>query len=158
MSGKELNDRVIDAAQWSSVIIPILAEGHSLKLPFEGLSMHPFLVGGRDEVLIEAASGKRLKRGDIVLYIRDDGVHVLHRIHHTKEKKYYMLGDAQTWIEGPIAAKNVLAVVTTIFRKGKTIACSKLSYRVVSEFWLLMRPVRPHIIKINHWLHFIFKG
>ncbi|EQB21630.1 hypothetical protein UNSWDHB_1043 [Dehalobacter sp. UNSWDHB] len=153
MSGKELSDGFIPAYQWSSAILPVLNEGHALKLHFDGLSMYPLLVGGRDDVLIEAVSGKRLKRGDIVLYIRKDGMHVLHRIHHVEVSGYYMLGDAQTWIEGPIDEDDVRAVVTTIIRKGKSIECSALAYRWISELWLFMRSVRPQIIKIIHWVH-----
>lgn len=148
MSGKGLSDGFIPAVQWSAVILPILNEGHALKLPFEGLSMHPLLAGGRDEVMIEAASRKHLKRGDITLFKREDGMHILHRIHHVKDKKYYMLGDAQTWIEGPIEETDMLAVVTSIIRKGKTIECSRFSYRMISELWLCLRPLRPFILNI----------
>lgn len=147
MSVNKLSPGFIPAAQWSSAIMPVLAAGHTLRLPFAGLSMFPLLVGGRDEVIIAAASGRHLKRGDIVLYARKDGTHVLHRIHHVKNSMYYMLGDAQTWIEGPIREEEVLAVVTELIRKEKTIRCSERGYRFISELWLLVRPIRPQIIK-----------
>lgn len=152
MSGKRLNDGFIPAVQWSSAILPILNEGHTLRLPFKGLSMHPLLVGDRDEVIIETALGKCLQRGDIALYKRKDGMHVLHRIHHIKNKKYFMVGDAQTLIEGPVEESDVLAVVTTIIRKGKPIECNQLGYQFMSELWLLMRPVRPQIMKMIRWI------
>lgn len=148
MPGTELGRRVIPAAQWSSALLPILDEGRSLKLPLSGLSMYPLLVGGRDEVLITSVSGTRLKRGDIVLYSRNDGTHVLHRIHHIKNSLYYMLGDAHSWIEGPIEEEDVLAVATAVIRKGKMIACNQYSYRIISGLWLLMRPLRPRLARI----------
>ena len=157
MSVNKLSPGFIPAAQWSSAIMPVLAAGHTLKLPFAGLSMYPLLAGGRDEVIIAAASGRHLKRGDIVLYKRKDGTHVLHRIHHVKNSMYYMLGDAQTWIEGPVREEDVLAVVTELIRKGKTILCSKSGYRFISELWLLMRPMRPQIMKIVAHLPFLAK-
>lgn len=146
MSGNKLTAS-IPAIQWSTAILPILDEGHNLKLPLEGLSMAPLLVGGRDEVLIATVSGRRLKRGDIVLYVRKDGTHVLHRIHHIKNKMYYMLGDAHTWIEGPIKEKDVLAVTTAVIRKEKMILCSRYGYRILAGLWLLLRPARPLIIR-----------
>ncbi|WP_418792217.1 S24/S26 family peptidase [Phosphitispora sp. TUW77] len=157
MPANNLSQGYISADQWSSAIMPILAEGHTLRLPFEGLSMHPLLVGGRDEVIIAAASEKQLKRGDIVLYKRNDGTHVLHRIHHIKNSMYYMVGDAQTWIEGPIREEQVLAFVTEIIRKGKTIPCSDCGYRLISGLWLLARPLRPQIIKNLSHLRFFLK-
>lgn len=148
MPGEELSGGVIPAVQWSSAILPILDDGQNLKIPIKGLSMYPLLVGGRDEVLITTVLGKKLKRGDIVLYVREDGTHVLHRIHHLKNKKYYMLGDAQTWIEGPIKEEDVLAVATSVIRKGKMISCSQYGYRIIAGLWLLMRPLRPQLLRI----------
>ena len=154
MPGNELS-KVISAIQWSAAILPILAEGRNLKLPLSGLSMSPLLVGGRDEVLITSALEKRLRRGDIVLYVRKDGTHVLHRIHHVKNNQYYMLGDAHTWIEGPIQEEDVLAVATAVIRKGKMIVCRQYSYRIISGLWLLMRPLRPLILRIVRGLRSI---
>ena len=148
MFRNELSSGFISATQWSSAILPMLDEGRNLKLPLSGLSMSPLLVGGRDEVLITSVLGKRLRRGDIVLYVRKDGTHVLHRIHHVKNNLYYMLGDRHTWIEGPINKEDVLAVATAVIRKEKMISCSQYSYRIISDLWLLMRPLRPQILRI----------
>lgn len=148
---------MIPAVQWSSALLPFLAEGHSLKLPLEGASMVPLLVGGRDEVLVEEVSGKILRRGDIVLYIRQDGTHVLHRIHHIYNNKYFMLGDAQTWIEGPVNKEDILAAAVAVIRKGETITCSSRGYRFISGLWLVMRPVRPLILKIIYQKPFLIK-
>lgn len=148
MSENQLSNGFIPASQWSSAILPMLDEGRNLKLPLSGLSMSPLLVGGRDEVLITSVLGKKLKRGDIVLYVRKDGTHVLHRIHHVKSNMYYMLGDAHTLIEGPIKEEDVLAVATAVIRKEKMILCSQYSYRIISALWLFARPLRPIILKI----------
>jgi len=158
VSGNELSSGIISAAQWSSAILPILDEGCNLKLPLSGLSMYPLLVGGRDEVLITTVLRKKLKRGDIALYVRKDGTHVLHRIHHVKNNMYYMLGDAHTWIEGPIKEEDVLAVATTVIRKEKMILCSQYSYKIISGLWLLVRPLRPIILKIFRGLCCLWNG
>lgn len=156
MSGTELSRSFIPAAQWSAAILPILAEGYNLRLPLTGLSMYPLLVGGRDEVLISTVLEKRLKRGDVVLYVQKDGTHVLHRIHHVKNSMYYMLGDAQTWIEGPIKKEHVLAIATAVIRKEKMILCNKYSYRIISGLWLFMRPLRPLILRIVRGCAWLF--
>lgn len=144
----EIGEGIIPAVQWSAALLPLLGEGRSLKLPLSGFSMYPLLVGGRDEVLITTVVGKRLKRGDIVLYIRKDGTHVLHRIHHVKKNQFYMLGDAHSWIEGPINEEDVVAVATAVIRKGKTIVCSQSNYRIIAGLWLLMRRIRPLISRL----------
>ncbi|WP_052168594.1 S24/S26 family peptidase [Dehalobacter sp. CF] len=157
MSEKTINRNFIPAIVWSNALLPILAEGHLLRLPIEGLSMYPLLVGRRDEVLLADVKGKKLRRGDIVLYVRQDGTHVLHRIHHVDLNNYYMFGDAQTWIEGPINEDNVLGVVISVIRKGKAIECNSFGYRFISQIWMVMRPARPLILKIIDRIPIIVK-
>lgn len=146
MSGPGLKEVVISAADWTSAILPILSKGYRLRIPLKGMSMYPLLVGGRDEAVISSIGLKKPVRGDIVLYVGEDGIHALHRIHHVKGTDYYMLGDSQTWIEGPIKEDAVLAIATAIIRKGNKISCSNLFYRLIVEIWLLVRPLRPKIL------------
>lgn len=146
MFGEELNSEYISAVAWSSVLLPILSEGHYLKIPLSGTSMYPLLLGGRDDAIISSISGKKLKRGDIVMYVREDKTHVLHRIHHVKGTDCFMLGDSQTWIEGPIKEAAVLAIADQIIRKGRVISCNRLFYRFAVELWLLARPLRPSLL------------
>jgi len=126
---------------------PLMEEGCKIKIPLKGLSMYPFIVGGRDEVMLSGIGDRPLKKNDIVLYISSDGTQVLHRIHHIGKNGYFMLGDAQTVIEGPIQRENIYAIAETIIRKGKAISCSNLLYRAASCTWLALRPVRPFIIR-----------
>lgn len=148
---------IIPAVQWSSAILPVLNEGHILKIPLLGLSMFPLLSGGRDEAVISSIAGKKLKRGDIVLYVREDGTHVLHRIHHIKNDNFFMLGDAHTSVEGPIRRENVLAVAEAVIRKGKTISCNRADFWLISSIWLLVRPARPWIMNVAFKLYSFFK-
>jgi len=148
MSGPGLKEVVISAADWTSAILPILSKGYRLRIPLKGMSMYPLLVGGRDEAVISSIGLKKPVRGDIVLYVGEDGIHALHRIHHVKGTDYYMLGDSQTWIEGPIKEDAVLAVATDVIRKGKRISCTNAAYRFAAELWLLARPIRPGILYI----------
>lgn len=144
-----LRDNIISATDWVNAIKPLLEEGHFFRISPSGLSMYPFLVGGRDEVLLRSTAIKKPVKGDIALFRRDDGMHVLHRIHHIKNNRYYMLGDAQTAIEGPVKEENVIAVVETILRKNKKIASDNIILKALSGIWLIIRPLRPVFIKIK---------
>lgn len=146
MPGLKLKEGYISAAEWAPAILPVLSKGYSIKIPLKGMSMYPLLVGGRDEAVISSIGVKKPGRGDIVLYVSEDGIHALHRVHHVKGRDYYMLGDSQTWIEGPIKEDAVLAIATAIIRKGNKISCSNLFYRLIVEIWLLVRPLRPKIL------------
>lgn len=79
--------------------------------------MWPFLKEGRDSVIVKSLPVSSMHRGDIILYRRNDQILVLHRLHHKNKKDFFLTGDNQTQIEGPVRQKEVLGVVTTILAK-----------------------------------------
>lgn len=130
-----------------SIMLSMLEENQTLKITPIGSSMCPFFYGGRDNVYLQRPHFP-LKRGDIALFQREDGTQVIHRIHHTKlssgERLYYMLGDNQTRVEGPIQESQIFAKAVKILRKGKLIDCQRnYLYRIAAAAWLILRPVRP---------------
>lgn len=138
-------------------MLSMLEEDQTLKITPIGSSMCPFFYGGRDDVYLRRPHFP-LKRGAIALFQREDGTQVIHRIHHIKcasgERLYYMLGDNQTWLEGPIAENEILAEATQIIRKGKLIDCQRNRlYRLTAAIWLILRPVRPPIMHLWNKLH-----
>ena len=44
---------------------------------------------------------------------------VMHRIYNVKNEEYYLIGDAQTVIEGPIQREQIFAIIIKVKRKGK---------------------------------------
>ena len=64
--------------------------------------MYPLFHPGRDEAVIEAYPIHLLRRGDIILYRREQGILVLHRICRITSDGFYLVGDNQTEIEGPL--------------------------------------------------------
>lgn len=130
----------------------LLAEGKSIQIKPQGYSMYPVLVPGRDEAIVEPIGTKKLQRGDVVLYRREPavtgGILVLHRIWKCKEDGYYLVGDNQKEIEGPLRAEQMKGIMVGLVRKGKYISVQNIPYRMVTGLWLLLRPVRPVISKI----------
>lgn len=143
------NNYKILADEWVPFFLEQIKSGKKLVIEPQGNSMYPFLIDGRDSVVLELPNGS-LKKGDVCLYRRDNGIYVLHRIHHKNKKGYYMLGDSQTWIEGPLKEEQIIAVVHTMIRKGKEIKRERFSYRLCYRLWMIVRPVRPFFIRC--WL------
>lgn len=140
---------MIRADDWVPTIIPYIEEGLTVKIVPQGFSMVPFITGGRDEVNLVKISDD-LKRGDIVVYRRDSAIYVLHRIYKIKGDDYYMLGDAQTEIEGPLRRDQIIAKVESYYRKGKLIVCQGRRERFEYKLWFMVRPLRPLVIKLNN--------
>ena len=104
-------------------LLPFIEEAFSkdmtFKIPITGTSMNPFLVEGRDYVLIEKPR-LPLEIGDVPLYRRDNGTFVLHRVVDKTEKGYVMCGDNQFILEKGIEDKHIIGVMCTVCRDGKT--------------------------------------
>lgn len=129
-------------------IYPIIKEkidnGGTVQLPITGKSMRPLLVWGRDTV--EIVKCENPKKGDIIFYLRDNGQFVLHRIIGTDENGYILCGDNQWVKEYGIKDHNIIAVVRSITRKGKVIQVTNVPYRIYSNVWIAMMPVRKPIL------------
>lgn len=129
----------------------LLQDGNTIQIKPQGYSMYPVLVPGRDEAVIEPIGDRKLRRGDVVLYRRDPqvtgGILVLHRIWKCKQDGYYMVGDNQKEIEGPLRAGQIKGIMVGLVRKGKYISAKNVFYCIATRGWLLLRPVRPGISK-----------
>lgn len=143
----------VASAEWIPVLLQGLEKGKKIEIIPDGYSMYPFLVSKRDKVILTKLPDK-VRRGDICLFRRPDGIHVVHTVHHLDESGYYFVGDSQREIEGPVPAESVLARADAIVRREKTISCDCWSYRCIHGIWLNIRPMRYTIImcwmKIRH--------
>ena len=120
----------------------LLEAGKAVMVKPQGYSMYPAIVPGRDAVIVQKVDTSKLKRGDVVLYRRDTGILVIHRLYKRDKKGYYMVGDNQTMVEGPLRADQIKGKMTVLIRKDKKIYTDSLLYRVPCAIWLFMRPVR----------------
>ncbi|MBP5281084.1 MAG: S24/S26 family peptidase [Lachnospiraceae bacterium] len=139
----------------------VLAQNNSVQFSTTGFSMYPLLNPGKmDQVIVEPLGERRLRRGDVVLYRRNgevgktdaegfaEGILVLHRIHHIKGDEFYMVGDNQTQIEGPLGRDQLRGVMTYRVRKGKRLSVKNVLYRTSTGLWLTVRPLRPKIMRM----------
>lgn len=119
-----------------------LQEGRTLQIKPQGYSMYPMFVPGRDEAVIAPVKPAELKRGDVALYRREEGILVLHRlVRHTKEG-FYFVGEQQTEVEGPLRADQIKGVLIEFIRNGRRISIQNPLYVLISRLWLRLRPVR----------------
>ena len=112
------NVRELEPQVLMPALLALMEETGTVPLVISGSSMTPFLVHGRDTVYLSKVTAP-LKRGDMILYRRDCGAYILHRIFRSEGDTYTLVGDAQTMLEPGIRADQVLAVVTAVRRKGK---------------------------------------
>lgn len=144
---------ILDARLAAQELGGILETGALVPLVVTGASMAPFLRHQKDVVYLRSPSVLVPKKGDIVLFERETGELILHRIFAlTDEGNFIINGDAQTWFEG-IAAAQVLGTVEKISRNdAKLFSPRRLDWRLLSIIWRRLLPIRPRIFKLIAWL------
>lgn len=100
-----------------------------------GNSMYPLFRHQKDQVCLRSAEEEALKKYDMILYQRENGQYVLHRIVGIGEKGFVLRGDGQVVNEYPIRAEQVIAKVVRFTRNGKEYTCSHPGYRVYVFVW-----------------------
>ena len=128
-----------------SSIEGLLAEGNIIQIRPRGYSMYPLFVPGRDEALIAPVQVNSLKRGDVVLYRREKSILVLHRIYRRRGEQFYLVGDNQREIEGPLRPEQIKGILIGVIRKGRKFSVKHPIYCILSGIWLRLRPFRPVI-------------
>ena len=82
--------------------------------------MLPLIREGIDSVILSPLTEK-IMPGDVILYKRDSGQFVLHRVMHVSGDQYTMCGDNQVVFEKGILRKHMIALVTGIIRDNQEI-------------------------------------
>ena len=127
-------------------LLALLEETGSVPLVISGSSMTPFLVHRRDTVYLSKVC-RPLKRGDMILFRRDSGDYILHRILRAEQGIYILVGDAQNWME-TVREDQVMATVTAVRRKGKLLTEGSFCWIFFEKIWIRMIPLRHPIMKL----------
>lgn len=106
-----------------------------------GTSMMPALRQGRDVFTVERRGEGRCVRGEVVLFRRDDGAWVLHRVVEVLPEGYLILGDNCLRREY-VAEDKVVAVMRAIVREGRTHSTDGRAWRLYTSYVLATEPVR----------------
>ena len=132
-----------------------LSQGRSVKFKPKGISMLPMLRQDRDTVTLSPITDK-LKKYDVVLYRRDNGKYVLHRIVKTG-KTYTMMGDNQFVKEHGIRIDQIIAVVTAFTRDQKEYAMDSATQKIYCRLRYHSRLLRRVYRALKHRAKRIFK-
>lgn len=144
--------RVIDTESFLSVLCELAQEGRTVSTVVSGGSMLPFLSGNRDVVYLEKPK-RKLRKGDVVLFRRTNGDFVLHRIKKIKSEGYYLIGDRQYDVEGPVKREQISAIMTGAKRKGKEITSRSPVWLFYSKVWISLVFLRPFAFRLVGFMH-----
>lgn len=136
--------------QPSEGLLEKLREGKIVQLAPKGISMIPFIRGGRDKVLVRKE--ETVSVGDIVLVVYS-GKMILHRVYAINGSKLILMGDGNLRGTEEVEQAEVLGTVLQIIKPGGRCYKPKKAW-----LWRHTLPLRRYLLKIDRkWNKYIRK-
>ena len=129
------------------LIVEVTESGGEFELYPRGTSMLPLITEDRDSVIL-VKPRESISRGDIVLYRRENGQIVLHRVVRVEGDEFTMCGDNQMRLERGIGRDRIIAIVSSLKINGRTVDCGSKKYKRWVNRWMLM-PYRRVMLKLS---------
>jgi hypothetical protein len=125
----------------------LAGEGICVTLPVNGHSMLPFIIGGKESVILQRP--KEAKVGDVVLAWADDRRYVVHRIISIDGDSITLMGDGNLAGTEHCATGDIKARVTHVVgADGKAHDLYSPWRRRAARLWWHLRPVRRYLLAI----------
>lgn len=134
----------------------LIAEGKTVSITVKGNSMNPFIVHLRDRMTLGPWKDQDIRKGTVALVKDTRGNYVIHRIIRRDEKTVTLLGDGNLGLYETASFDNIIAIMYSIDRKGRTWSRDSFIWRVYSWLWMLLTPVRRYPLAI--WRRLFLKS
>lgn len=138
------------------VMRKVLAEGGVFPFYPKGTSMEPTIHQGTDQVHLKALPEK-LKKYQIILYKRDSGAFVLHRIVRVGMDSVTMRGDNQFYTEAGIRRDQMIGMVCGLKTPKGDIDTESNSFWLKSAIWVESAGVRRILLAVRRRISKIIK-
>lgn len=129
--------------EMAPLIEEILAESGEVSFVSAGVSMMPTIRDRKDVVTLVRPEGK-LKKGDVPFYRRDNGQYILHRIIYVNNDTYVTRGDNQWENEYNVRDDQIIGVLYSFDRDGKTYKVTDAGYKIYVKFLPVIRYLRKY--------------
>ena len=125
--------------------VKLVEEGICVTLPVDGRSMLPFIIGGKDSVILERP--RKAEIGDIVLAWVEQCRYVVHRIIAIYGDEVTLMGDGNIRGTEQCRVDDIKATITYVVdEKNRRINIYNRKYRWSSFIWVKLRPVRRYLL------------
>ena len=138
------------------MILLQLQEGGHASLVVTGNSMYPTLSHGRDTVFLQPVEGQ-LQKGDLILYRRENGDYVLHRIVRCPSLNEWVCSGDNQWEPERVCREQAVAKVYSFCRKGKEYAVTAQGYRCYVWLWVCLFPIRRPILAVRRFFGRLYR-
>lgn len=132
----------VEAEELFRLMDDVFAEGGTFRFLPAGVSMLPTLREKRDSVLLCSPERRPPQKYDVVLYRRENGRFVLHRIIGADKSGFVLCGDHQYLPERGVRPDQIRGVLVSFRRNGREVSADAGLYRRYVKVWTLIRPLR----------------
>ncbi len=127
--------------------IRLVNDGVSVTFPVKGVSMLPFIIGGRESVIL--AQPKDIVVGTVVLAWVEGCRYVVHRIIKIDGEQVTLMGDGNVAGVEHCTIQDVKALVTHVVdEKGRRRSLYTPWRQRAARFWRVLLPIRRYILAI----------
>ena len=127
--------------------IRLVGEGIAVTFPVNGRSMLPFIVGGRESVILEKPRPAQV--GDVVLAHIDNTRYVIHRVLKIEGENVTLMGDGNLYGVERCRTQDIKATATHVVGKdGKRRSLDSRQSRRRAALWLRLKPVRKWLLLV----------
>ena len=128
--------------------IRLVDEGVSVTLPVNGNSMLPFIIGGKESVILQKPELPKV--GDVVLAWADGYRYVVHRIVRIDGERVTLMGDGNLVGTEHCLLNDIKARVTHVVdAKERTHYLYKGWRKRAAKMWYWLRPIRRYLLAID---------
>ena len=128
--------------------VRLAREGVNVTLPVKGQSMLPFIIGGKESVILHSQGGI-VDVGDVVLAWVDGNRYVIHRIIRIDGDRITLMGDGNVGVTEHCLLGDIKARVTHVVdAKDKTHYLYNKWRKSAAKVWYWLRPIRRYLLAI----------
>ena len=125
----------------------LVQEGVTVTFPVTGQSMQPFIIGGKESVILHRPG--LIDVGDVVLAWVDGNRYVVHRIIKLDYDRVTLMGDGNVAVTEHCRLNDIKARVTHVVSADNKKRDLYSRWRVrAAKLWYWLRPIRRYLLAI----------
>ena len=120
----------------------LISEDKKVTITVKGNSMNPFFVHLRDQITLGPWEDADIRKGTVALVKDTKGNYLIHRITRREGNMVTLVGDGNIGLTETATLENIIGIMYSITRKGRTHSSKGMLWRCYSWLWMLLMPVR----------------
>ena len=131
----------------------LISEGKTVSITAKGYSMNPFIMHMRDQITLGPWKDEQIRSGAVVLAKDLKGRFIVHRIIRIDGDTITLMGDGNIGLTETAMRQDVIGLMYSVTKKGRTYSVESLRWRLYSWFWKILTPVRRYPLALWRKTH-----